>query len=111
MSEIDIAALSGMAVTIIPAIIYFILLMTKDYSPIERRARRLSILAVVVAAGVIFGTTAAIYFLVSEVIGAFLMYPSVGLTAIAVWHASRITYQKMGGGRESTDRPLQEEGA
>lgn len=111
MSEIDIAMLSGLAVTIIPAIIYFILLMTEDYSPIERRARRLAILAGVVSAGVIFGTTAIVHFRVSEMIGAFLMYPSVGLTGIAVWHASRITYRKMVGGRESTDRPSQEEGA
>lgn len=111
MSEIDIAVLSGLAVTVIPAILYFILLMTEDFSPIERRARRLAILAGVVSAGVIFGTTAIVYFRVSEVIGAFLMYPSMGLTGVAVWHASRITYRKMGGGQESTGNPSQGVGA
>lgn len=110
MTNYDIAWLSGMAVTMIPTVIYFILLMTADYSPIERRARRLAILASVIVSATIWGGTATIYTLVSELVGIFLIYPSIGLTGIAVWHTSRITYRKMGGGSESNEIPPQEAG-
>lgn len=108
MTDNDIAWLSGLAVTLIPMVIYVILLLTRDYSPIERRARRLSILASVIAAVAIWSVTATVFFLVSELVGNFLMFPSIGLTAVAVWHASTITYRKMGGGKESPDTPAQE---
>lgn len=111
MTNNDIAWLSGFAITLISAIIMFIMMMTEDYPPIERRARRLAILASVVTSAMILGTTAAVYFLVSELIGNFLMFPSIGLTAIAVWHASKITYRKMGGGLGSAGSTSQGAGA
>lgn len=103
MTNNDIAWLSGLATTMIPAIIYFILLITADYSPVERRARRLATLAAVIASAGIWSITVAVYFLFSELVGNFLVFPSIGLTAIGVWHASRITYRKLGGGKESQD--------
>lgn len=111
MTNNDIAWLLGLAVTLIPTGIYFILVITADYRPIERRARRLAILASVIVPAAIWSATATVYFFVSELIGNFLMFPSVGLTAVAVWYASRITYQKMGGGKESQDSPSQKAGA
>lgn len=48
MTNNDIAWLSGLAVTMTSAAIYFILLVTADYSAIERRARRLAVLASVI---------------------------------------------------------------
>lgn len=111
MTNNEIAFLSGLTVTLIPLIIFFIMMITDEYSPVERRAIRLAILASVVASAAIWGTTAVVYFLISELIGNFLLFPSMGLTAIAVWHASRITYRKMGGGRKSTNNTSQEVGA
>lgn len=111
MTNNDIAWLSGLIVTLIPAAICFILLITGDYSPIERRARRLAILASIIVLVAIWSTTATVYFLVSELIGNFLTFPSIGLAAVAVWYASRITYRKMGGGRELQDCSSQERGA
>lgn len=111
MTNNDIAWLSGLAVTMTSAAIYFILLVTADYSPIERRARRLAILASVIVSAAIWCVTVAVYSLVSELIGNFLIFPSIGLTGVAVWHVSRITYRKMGGGKESQDSPSQEAGA
>lgn len=111
MTNNDIAWLSGLAVTMIPTVIYFIVLLTRDYSPIERRARRLAILASVVASAAIWSVTVAIYLFVSGLVGNFLVFPSIGLTALGVWHASRITYRKLGGGTESQDGPSREAGA
>lgn len=101
MTNNDIAWLAGLAVTVIPAVTYFILLMTADYSPIERRARRMTILVSVIVFLAIWSVTAYVYTFVSELAGNFLMFPSIGLTAVALWHVSRITYRKMGGGKES----------
>lgn len=101
MTNNEIAWFSGLAVTMIPTAIYVVLLITEDYSPAERRARRLAILASVVVSVAIWTVTAAVYSFGSEVVGTFLMFPSIGLSVVAVWHASRITYRKMGGGRES----------
>lgn len=111
MTNNDIAWLSGLTVTMIPTVIFWILLMTEGYNPIERRARRLAILASVIATAAIWSTTAIMHFFVSELIGNFLMFPSIGLTAVAVWHASRFTYRKMGGGKESQNSPSQGVGA
>ena len=97
MTNNDIALFSGLVVTLISAAVFFILQMTADYSPTERRARRLAILASVVASAAIWSATVAIYSF-SELVGSFLVYPSIGLTAVAVWHASRITYRELGGG-------------
>jgi membrane-associated HD superfamily phosphohydrolase len=108
MTNNDIAWLSGLIVTLIPAVIYFILQITADYSPLERRARRLAILASVIVAAAILSATATVYSFVSELIGNFLMFPSLGLTAVAIWCASRITYQKTGGGKESHGSSSQE---
>lgn len=108
MTDNDIAWLSGLVVTLIPAAVYFILRITEDYSWIERRARRLAILASVIVSAAIWSVTVVVYSFVSELIGNFLMFPSIGLTAVAVWYASWITYRKMGGGKES---PSQEAGA
>ncbi|WP_018078802.1 hypothetical protein [Thiobacillus denitrificans] len=101
MTNNDIAWLAGLAVTAIPTIIYYILLMTEDYGPIERRARRFAILASFIVFMAIWSVTASIYSFVSELAGIFLMFPSIGLSAVAVWHVSRLTYRKMGGGKES----------
>jgi predicted metal-binding membrane protein len=103
VTDNDIAWLAGLAATMIPTAIYVILLVTRDYRPIERRARRFAILASVIASVAIWSVTATVFFLVSELIGNFLMFPSIALTAVAVWHASTITYRKMGGGKESPD--------
>lgn len=111
MTNNDIAWLSGLIVTMIPAVIYFILLMTEDYSLIERRARRSAILASVIVSAAIWSVTVAVHTLVSELAGNFLVFPSIGLTAVAVWHVSRITYRKMGGGKESQNRLSQEAGS
>lgn len=111
MTNNDIAWLAGLVVTMIPAVIYFILLITADYSPIERRARRSAILASVIVSAAISSVTVTVYSLVSELAGNFLVFPSIGLTAVAVWHVSRITYRKMGGGKRSQDIPPQEAGS
>lgn len=111
MNSNDIALLSGMALTLISAVVYFILLMTTEYSPIERRARRLAILASVMVTAVIWSLTVTVYTLVSELAGNFLMFPSIGITAVAVWYASRVTYRKMGGGKGSSEIPPRKAGA
>lgn len=111
MTDNNIAWFAGLIVTMIAAAIYVILLMTRDYSPIERRARRLTILASIVGSVAIWGVTLAIYLFVSELIGNFLVIPSIGLTGVGVWHISRTTYRKMGGGKESQDGPSQQAGA
>lgn len=110
MTDNDIAWFSGLIVTMVPAVIFFILLITSDYEAIERRARRFAILASVLVSATIWSVTTVVFFFVSELVGNFLMFPSVALTAVAVWYASRITYRKMGGGSESQDRPSQETG-
>lgn len=101
MTNNDIAWLAGLTVTITPVVIYVILLMTADYNPIERRARRLAILVSVIVFVAIWTVTASIYSFVSELAGNFLMFPSIGFSAVAVWHVSRITYREMDGGKES----------
>lgn len=102
MTNNDIALFSGLIVTLILVCVYIILLLTADLSPIERRARRLAILAAVSASAAIWGATAAVYSL-SELIGSFLIFPSIGLVAIAAWHASSAAYRKMGGGNGSKE--------
>lgn len=111
MTDNNIAWFAGLITTMIAVAIYAILLMTRDYSPTERRARRLAILASVIVLVAIWGVTLAIYLFVSELVGNFLAMPSIGVTAVAVWHASTITYRKTGGGKESQDGPSQEAGA
>lgn len=111
MTDNDIAWISGLAVTMVSVAIYVILLVTADYNPIERKARRLAILASTIVSAAIWAITATVFSLVSELIGNSLIFPSVGLTGVAVWHASRITYGRMGGGKESHDSPPQEAGA
>lgn len=98
MSEVEIASLAGMFTTFISVIIFLIYLITNDYRPIERRAIRMAILAGVASVAAVIGAVVAIYYFVSEVIGAFLWFPSIGLAIIAVWHASKHTYRLMGGG-------------
>ena len=100
MTNNDIALFSGLGVTLISGAVYIILLLTEDYSPTERRARRLAILAAVIAPAAIWSATAAVYSL-SELIGSFLIFPSIGIVAVAVWYASSTTYRKMGGGNGS----------
>jgi uncharacterized membrane protein (GlpM family) len=107
MSDVDIASLSGMLVTFASMICYLIYLFTNDNNPIERQAIRLAILAGVASVAAVVGTVVAIYYFVSEVISAFLWFPSIALAGIAVWHASKITYRLMGGGRSSEDDPSQ----
>lgn len=107
MTANDIAWLAGLAATMITAAIWFIVLVTRDYSPVERRARRLAILASVLVSAAIWSVTVTIYSLFSQVVGNFVMFPSIGLTALAIWHASRITYRQMGGGQKSADSPRQ----
>lgn len=107
MTNNDIAWFAGLVVTLIPALVYFVLLITADYSPIERRARRFAVLASVIVSAAIWSATATVYSFVSQLIGSFLMFPSIGLTAVGIWYASRITYLEMGGGKELQDRPSQ----
>jgi heme A synthase len=109
MTNNDIALFSGLVVTLISAAVFLILEMTADYSPTERRARRLAILASVVVSAAILGATVAIYNF-SELVGSFLVYPSIGLTAVAVWHASRFTYRALGGGNRSNGIPSEDAG-
>lgn len=109
MTENDIAWFAGLVFTMISATIWFIVMVTRDYSPVERRARRAAVIASVTASAAIWGTTVAIYSF-SELAGNFLIIPSIALTGLAVWHAGRITYRKMGGGR-SQDDCIQESGA
>lgn len=111
MSDNNMAWFAGLIITMIAVAIYAILLMTGDCSPIERRARRLAVLASVIVSVAIWGVTLAIYLFISELVGNFLAMPSIGVTAVAIWHASTITYRKMGGGKESQDGPAQEAGA
>lgn len=106
MTNHDIAWLTGLAVTAIPTIIYYILLMTEDYGPIERRARRFAILASVIVFIAIWSVTTSIYTIISELAGIFLMFPSIGLSAVAVWHVSRLTYRKMGVARNHNAKAL-----
>lgn len=111
MTDNDIAWLSGLVATLVPAAVFVVLLITADYEPIERRARRLAILVSVIVSVAIWSVAAAVYSFVSELIGNFLMFPSVGLNAVAIWYASRFTYRKTGGGKESHDSSSQEAGA
>lgn len=103
MTNNEIAWLAGLVATMIPGLIWFIALLTQDYSPVERRARRSAIFASVTVAATITSATVAAYSL-SELVGNFLVFPSIGLTAVTVWHASRITYRKMGGGKLQDNR-------
>lgn len=103
MTDNDIAFFAGIVLTLMLEAVYIILVMTADFSPVERRARRLAILASVAVSAVIWTMTVAVYSLVSELVGSFLIFPSIALTAIGVWHASRITYRKMGGGNELSE--------
>lgn len=109
MTENNIAWLAGLVTTMISAAIWFVVMVTRDYSPVERRARRAAVIASVTASAAIWGATVTIYSF-SELAGNFLIFPSIVLTAVAVWHASRITYRKMGGG-ESQGNCTQESGA
>lgn len=108
MSDVENALLAGMFVSLASMLIFLIFLLTNDYKPIERRAIRMAILAGITAVAAVGGTVVAIYFFVSEVIGAFLGFPSIGLAGIAVWHAFKHTYRLMGGGMDSQGSPSQE---
>lgn len=110
MTNNNIALFSGLVVTLISAATYFILQMTADYNPTERRARRLAILVSVIVSAAIWSVVVAIYSF-SELVGSFLVYPSIGLTAVAVWHASKITYREMGGGNGPNEIPSEDAGA
>lgn len=103
MSEVEIASLAGMFTTFISVIIFLIYLITNDKNSIERRAIRLAILSGVASVAAVIGAVVAIYYFVSPVISAFMWFPSIGLAAVAVWHASKLTYRLMGGGKESKD--------
>lgn len=100
MTSNELAFFMGLLATLLAMTILVLKVATEDYSPVERRARRFAILAGVVAAALVVGAEQAIYFNVSQVVGAFMAMPSVGLATIAVWHASRMTYRKLGGGKE-----------
>ncbi len=103
MSEVEIASLAGMFTTFISVIIFLIYLITNDKNSIERRAIRLAILSGVASVAAVIGAVVAIYYFVSPVISAFMWFPSIGLAAVAVWHASKLTYRLMGGGKEPKD--------
>ncbi len=111
MTQIEFALFSGAMATLLVMAVLVIKVMTEHLPPVERRARRLAIAAGVGAALAVVGAEAILYFYMSEIAGAFMAYPSLALATLAVWHASRITYRKMGGGRESTDNPSQGVGA
>ena len=111
MTQIEFAFFSGAMTTILVMVILGIKASTEHFPPVERRARRLATAAAVAAALAVAGAEAILFFFVSEVAGAFLAYPSLALTALAVWHASRITYKKMGGGGSSVVSPSQNAGA
>lgn len=100
MSSNELAYFMGLLATLLAMSIFILKVATEDYSPVERRARRFAILAGVAALALVVGSELAIYSFVSQVIGAFMAMPSVGLATIAVWHASRMTYRELGGGRE-----------
>lgn len=107
MNQIEFAFFSGAMATLLVMAVLVIKVATDHFLPRERRARRFATAAAVGAALAVAGAEAILYFFVSEVAGAFMAYPSLALAALAVWHASRITYRKMGGGRTSTDSPTQ----
>lgn len=107
MTQIEFAFVLGAMATLLVMAVLVIKVMTESYPPVERRARRVATAAAVAAALAVIGAEAILYFFVSEVAGAFMAYPSLPFTALAVWYASRITYRKFGGGKESQDSPPQ----
>lgn len=109
MTQIEFAFISGAIATLLVMVVLGIKASTEHFPPVERRARRLATAAAVAAALVVIGAEAILYFFVSEVAAAFMAYPSVALAALAVWHASKITYRKMGGGKQTQDSPSQGE--
>lgn len=111
MTQIEFAFFSGAMATLLVMVVLGIKASTEYLPPLERRARRLAIVAAVGAALVVAGAEAILYFFVSEVAGAFMAYPSLALAALAVWRASKITYRKMGGGLGSADSTSQGAGA
>ncbi len=111
MTQIEFAFFSGAMATLLVMVVLAIMASTEYLPPVERRARRLAIAAAVGAALALAGAEAILYFFVSEIAGAFMAYPSLALAVLTVWHASRITYRKMGGGQESMNNPSQGVGA
>ena len=108
MTEVEIASLAGIFVTLVSVVIFLTSLITNDYKPIERRAIRMAILAGVTSVVAVIAAVVAIYYFVSPVISAFLWFPSIGLATIAAWHASRLMHRLMGGGgQEPKDHPSQ----
>jgi cytochrome bd-type quinol oxidase subunit 2 len=106
MTQIELALFSGAMATLFVMMVLLIKVATEGFPPVERRARRFATAAAISAALAVIGSEAILYFFVSEVAGAFMAYPSLALTALAVWHASRITYRELGGGRECKNRTL-----
>ena len=100
MTQIEFAFFAGAMATLLVMAVLVIKVATDHFLPRERRARRFATAAAIGAALAVIGAEAILYFFVSEIAGAFLAYPSLALTVLAVWHASRITYRKMGGGQE-----------
>ena len=106
MTQIELAFFAGAMATLLVMAVLVIKVATDHFLPRERRARRFATAAAIGAALAVIGAEAILYFFVSEIAGAFLAYPSLALTALAVWHASRTTYRKMGGGQERHNGPL-----
>lgn len=100
MTSNEFAFFMGLLATLLALTTLMLKVVTEDYSPVERRTLRFTILAGAVAAALVVGAELALYFYVSQVIGAFMAMPSVGLATIAIWYAARMTYQKLGDGKE-----------
>lgn len=92
MNDNDLAFFIGTVVFLIGFIVFGVLALTQDLNPIERRARRVAILAAMATVTVTLGSVAFTFYYVSEFIGSFLAMPSLGITAVATWYTTRLTY-------------------
>ena len=99
MSESDAALMWGVFFTLGVMAVWFVGIMTADYAPIERRARRFATLAACLAVGAIAVLVWGIYRYVSEVAAMFLIPPSLPTAMLVAWFGADVTYTIFGGGQ------------
>ena len=99
MSESDVALISGALATLGGMAVWAVSMLTADFTPVERKARRFATLSACLAVGAVAIFEWGIYRYVSEVAAMFLIAPCLPMAALAAWFGAQAAYRMFGGGQ------------
>lgn len=96
----SMAMVWGLLVTVLMLIAAIVWIATDDNPPTERRALRVGIISGIVSAALVVLCELTLYYSVYQIIGAFMIVPSIAFALLVLWFVGRTVYFGIGGGQE-----------